>query len=108
MTFLRYAHLFARRDRFQLMPAQYISLHIRRADFAVWCQLPVEECFPPLSAYVDAVQAVRDELLETRGLSVEHVIVTSDERDPDWWQEIAAVGWSFPDHSQTSALYGKW
>ncbi|KAL1741194.1 hypothetical protein HDZ31DRAFT_67174 [Schizophyllum fasciatum] len=86
----------------------FISLHIRRADFAVWCQLPVEECFPPLSAYVEAVQAVKDELLETRGLSVEHVIVTSDERDPDWWQEIAAVGWSFPDHSQTSALYGKW
>ena len=70
----------------------------------------MEECFPPLSAYVDAVQAVKDELLETRGLSVEHVIVTSDERDPAWWSQVSARGWAHIDFAAEEAdeALGKW
>jgi hypothetical protein len=54
------------------------------------------------------VQEVKDELRERRGLDVNHVIMTSDERDPAWWADVAAQGWLTVDHSNTAELYGNW
>jgi hypothetical protein len=54
------------------------------------------------------VQEVKDELRERRGLDVKHVIMTSDERDPAWWADVAAQGWLAVNHSRTEELYGKW
>ncbi|KDQ07958.1 hypothetical protein BOTBODRAFT_88478, partial [Botryobasidium botryosum FD-172 SS1] len=90
----------------------FISVHVRRNDFTGWCPpgAPQEECFAPLSAYARRVEEVREELLITRGITADHVIMTSDERDPAWWDEVRALGWKFADHAaeQTSGKYGKW
>jgi hypothetical protein len=41
-------------------------------------------------------------------LNVNHVIMTSDEREPTWWDEVIKLGWYTVDHSQTVELYGDW
>jgi len=43
-----------------------------------------------------------------KGVQIDHIIMTSDERNETWWQEVAQQGWKFPDHSQTKDLYGDW
>lgn len=48
------------------------------------------------------------ELLEKKGLDVYNVIITSDEDDPEWWAEVARLGWKNPDHTNTEADYGRW
>ena len=55
-----------------------ITVHIRRGDFGGNCpsgQKP--PCFVPVDKYKSAVDAVRAELLRTRGLNVDHVMVAS-------------------------------
>jgi len=39
---------------------------------------------------------------------VNHVVVTSDERNATWWREVAQLGWFAPDHSETKEKYGEW
>ena len=38
------------------------------------------------------------------------VIVTSDEKDPAWWEEVAALGWRTVDHDAagTAEAFGGW
>ena len=87
-----------------------ITLHIRRTDFKNACKLPLEECMAPLAAYVRRVKEVKQELLEKRGLAIDHVVVTSDERDSAWWNEVHSLGWKFIDHDkeETVKKHGKW
>ncbi|KAJ7732474.1 hypothetical protein DFH07DRAFT_846465 [Mycena maculata] len=101
------------RQAFGLGPAApippYIAIHVRHGDFTTWCDgVPALDCFAPLIDYVKAVAAVRAELLASSGLDVEHVIVTSDETDSDWWAAVDALGWAYPDHEGTVAKHGKW
>ncbi|KAJ7282064.1 hypothetical protein C8J57DRAFT_1219811 [Mycena rebaudengoi] len=78
----------------------YAAVHIRRGDFKIWCDgVPVEECFAPLSAFVRRVEEVKAEIFANRGIIVDRVIVTSDERDSEWWAAY---------HSKTVELYGQW
>lgn len=90
----------------------FISIHVRRNDFGGWCppDVPSYECFAPLSAYARRVDEIRRELLQTKGLVVDEVVLTSDERDPEWWAQVKALGWLFPDHQEerTAETYGKW
>ena len=39
-----------------------------------------------------------------------HVIITSDESDPAWWDEVKAMGWKTIDHVGlgTEEAFGKW
>lgn len=77
----------------------------------IWCNIAgvsAQECFAPLSAFARRVDEMRVALFEGRGVSVEPVIVTSDEEDPDWWTAVSSLGWLRPDHSQTVQLYGAW
>ncbi|KAF8922053.1 hypothetical protein CPB85DRAFT_1265699 [Mucidula mucida] len=78
----------------------YIGIHVRHSDFG--------DCFAPLSAIARRVQEVKDEVMEKSGRIVDHVVVTSDEKDPAWWQDVANLGWVAPDHSQTIQLFGPW
>lgn len=91
---------------------QFISVHIRRADFKSWCNttLPLSECFAPVSAYARRVKEVQAELLLRKGIAVDdtHVIVMSDETDSAWWTQVTALGWRTPDHAQTAQTYGGW
>ncbi|KAG6868865.1 hypothetical protein C0993_008613 [Termitomyces sp. T159_Od127] len=51
---------------------QWIAIHVRRAR---------------------RVDEVKTELLQRKGISVEHVIMTSDERDTVWWDDVKGKGW---------------
>ncbi|KAF7309550.1 hypothetical protein MIND_00325900 [Mycena indigotica] len=101
------------RDALTVAPAdygwrQYISVHVRHGDFAGWCEVVLKECFAPLSAIARRVEEVQDEIWEKERLIVDRVIVTSDEPNHEWWEEVNELGWARPDHSQTIARYGAW
>lgn len=51
---------------------------------------------------------MKDELLEQKGVNVTHVVITSDEKDTEWWREVAELGWVIPDHTKTRLIYGNW
>ncbi|KAG8715214.1 hypothetical protein FRC11_005287 [Ceratobasidium sp. 423] len=93
----------------------FISVHVRRADFAGWCSSNVnrEACFATPGAYAKRVREVQASL-RTREtpIDAQAVLVTSDERDPEWWKEIAELGpeWRWVDHKAEGTVekYGKW
>ncbi|KAJ6580635.1 hypothetical protein B0H19DRAFT_1250947 [Mycena capillaripes] len=86
----------------------YITIHVRHGDFKEWCRRPVAECFAPLSAIARRVDEVKAELLEKKGLRVDRVIMTSDEKDSNWWDEVAPYGWVRIDHRATAEAHGGW
>lgn len=74
----------------------YIVIHARRGDFINYCaNETVGDCFPPLSSFQREVEAVREELWSQKGINVkeEDVIVTSNDRSSEWWDEVAKIGW---------------
>lgn len=86
-------------------------MHVRRGDFADWCgDVPVDDCFAPVSVIARRVREVQEEILNRKGFTVENssIIITSDEVKPEWWNEVRALGWKSPDHSTTKADYGRW
>jgi hypothetical protein len=56
--------------------------------------VPKDECVTPLSTWAQTVQLVQRELLELKGIAAAQIIVTSDEKDPAWWSEVDALGWT--------------
>lgn len=55
---------------------------------------------------------VQEELLQRQGLDIPmtRVIITSDEKDPAWWEEVRALGWRTLDHEAagTAEAFGRW
>jgi len=87
----------------------FISIHVRHHDFQNWCgETPIQDCFAPLPVIARRVQEIQQELVQTKGIKVNHIIMTSDERDAAWWREVSELGWFTPDHTDTVALYGEW
>ncbi|KAF7979986.1 hypothetical protein HWV62_40068 [Athelia sp. TMB] len=94
----------------------FITAHIRRRDFDVWCNgQSKEDCFAPLEAYAVRVREVQAELQarpEFAGHGAFKVVVTSDEIDPEWWAQVRQRGWLFVDHTpigeDTEAKHGVW
>ncbi|KAJ7757463.1 hypothetical protein B0H16DRAFT_1536747 [Mycena metata] len=89
----------------------FISVHARHSDFKGWCgDFTPKECFAPISVLDRRVQEVRDEIWRRKGIMVHQVLITSDERDPAWWAEVAALGWRTPDHARlrTEEVHGVW
>ncbi|KAJ7626252.1 hypothetical protein DFH06DRAFT_1285110 [Mycena polygramma] len=86
----------------------YIAVHVRHGDFGGWCDRPLHECFAPLSAISRRVEEVKAELWANKQVAVERVVVTSDEKDPAWWDAVAGLGWARPDHSSTVERFGEW
>ncbi|KAJ7230619.1 hypothetical protein GGX14DRAFT_344179, partial [Mycena pura] len=86
----------------------YIAVHVRHGDFGGWCGVPLKDCFAPLSVIARRVEEVQDELLRTKRLVVDRVVVTSDEQDSAWWEEVLQLGWVRPDHSRTVEVHGAW
>lgn len=57
---------------------QYVSIHIRRGDFAPhWHMLTQRH-------YAHAAWTVLEQLRQKHGVTIKHVLVTTDERDQDW------------------------
>jgi hypothetical protein len=83
-------------------------MHMRHGDFKTWCGEDPSECFPSFPVISRRVEEVKAEILHRKGIVVDHVIMTSDERDPAWWEGVKALGWFSLDHSNTVELYGPW
>jgi len=110
----------------------YISVHIRRNDFTVWCgDVTRDDCLAPLSAYIRRVDEVRGEVLASNpalrkrveaGEEELKVIVMTDEphtttdeelapgTSEKWWAEIEKLGWKSVRHDieGTAEEYGLW
>ncbi|KAF7302972.1 hypothetical protein MKEN_01259900 [Mycena kentingensis (nom. inval.)] len=89
----------------------FISVHARRKDFADYCKShPVDKCLVSTDIYKRRVAEVTAAVYQHKGVHVTHVVMTSDEKDEAWWDEIAAAGWFRPDHTrmQTAEIYGEW
>jgi hypothetical protein len=77
----------------------FIAIHVRHADFKVYCEdIPLYECYASLPVISRRVEEVRTEIQEKKGIHVEHVIMTSDERNETWWQEVESMGWKRLHH----------
>jgi hypothetical protein len=65
---------------------QFIALHVRRADFDIWCpaEKPRGDCLPALSDFAHRVEEVKKQLA-TRARdpiaadAIQHVLITSNE-----------------------------
>ncbi|TFK56649.1 hypothetical protein OE88DRAFT_1670074 [Heliocybe sulcata] len=95
----------------------YIAIHVRHGDFRVYCNpaptSPLDgSCFAPLSALRTRVFEIQADLLESQGISVpsSHVLMTSDESDPEWWDQVREMGWRWIDHKaeDTAGRLGRW
>lgn len=55
---------------------------------------------------------MQDELYERKGIRIPmtRVIMTSDESNQTWWDEVTALGWVRMDHDEqrTVERYGRW
>lgn len=90
----------------------FIAIHARHGDFFDYCDyagVSHEDCFPSMAEYQAEVQRIRNALQAKLGVSPTHVVVLSDEKDPAWWAEIRAQGWSTPVYDDKKAIeeYGK-
>ncbi|KAG5649844.1 hypothetical protein H0H81_001801 [Sphagnurus paluster] len=86
----------------------WIAIHVRRGDFGVFCGADKTNCYASLPVIARRVEEVKVELMHKKGISVEHVIMTSDERNATWWEEVRAQGWYGIDHSKTADTLGPW
>lgn len=73
---------------------------MRHYDFASWCgDVPLDQCFAPLPVIARRVKEVQDELLINKGIRVNNVVMTSDEKNETWWKEVTEnFGWKRLDH----------
>lgn len=74
----------------------FVVIHARHGQFINHCfKTPGAVCFPKIDELERNVKEVINELRTTRGIDVrsEDVIVTSDEKDEVWWDQIKAKGW---------------
>jgi hypothetical protein len=93
----------------ELISLQWITVHVRHRDFAGMClDVALHDCFAKLPVFARRVQEVKDELYERRGIKVEHVIMTSDEDDATWWQEVVELGWKRVDYPNGPKTFGEW
>jgi hypothetical protein len=73
----------------------------------------LNDCFAPLEAYAVRVQEIQRELRSKWGTETSFkVVVSSDEQDPLWWEEVRDRGWLFVDHGEngenTAKHHGAW
>ena len=90
----------------------FIAIHARHGDFFDYCEMvgvSREACFPSMAEYQAEVQRIRTALQVKLGVSPQHVVVLSDEKDPAWWAEIRAQGWYTPTYDDEKAIeyYGR-
>lgn len=93
-----HAHDLKALDERDKIRVPYISIHARHGDFLENCpNRNGKPCYPPLSKFVQYVEEIEEELrskgVVERGRPRLPVVVTSDEKDPQWWEEVAQMGW---------------
>ncbi|KAG6837843.1 hypothetical protein H0H93_016211 [Arthromyces matolae] len=88
----------------------FITVHARRGDFVHQCWDVPTACLAPISAYARRVKEIQGSLFVKSGIEVTEVIITSDEKDPAFWEEVRQEGWKYIDHTaeKTQEKYGEW
>jgi hypothetical protein len=91
-------------------PSVWFRIYVPRSRPAVWSSflhsmllftylimtlelVPVEDCFAPLSVIARLVREVQEEVGTRKRINGRHIIMTSDEVDPNWWADVEAQGW---------------
>jgi hypothetical protein len=90
---------------------QFISIHARHNDFRDYCgDYTLKECYASILVIARRVEEVKAELYERKGLVVDRVVMTSDEKDEAWWEDVRRMGWVPVDHGalRTVEAHGKW
>ena len=56
------------------------------------------------------MEKIREEIRQKKGIDLQKVVMTSDEKDPEWWRQVREQGWYAPDHveQKTAELMGEW
>lgn len=87
----------------------FIAIHIRHGDFGQNCNLP-GHCLSSVDSFEKAVKRVEGSLVTTKGVTIRHWLVSSDETDPAFWDAVSTLGWSFFDHEKERTLerFGEW
>ena len=98
-------------DRGEIPP--FIALHARHGDFAMYCSDVSPACFASLDAFARRVVEVQDALEAWTGVRPTRVVMTGDESDEAWWEDVAARGWHRLRHQGEakelgSEEYGNW
>ncbi|KAF8913687.1 hypothetical protein CPB85DRAFT_1389006 [Mucidula mucida] len=103
------------RKAFKVRPSAamppFIAVHVRHGDFGRTCSSSdPEDCFAALPAFARRVEEVKQELMETKGLRVNRVLISSDDTTEFFWQQVEALGWRDIDHGveQTVERHGEW
>ncbi|KAJ7230634.1 hypothetical protein GGX14DRAFT_584062 [Mycena pura] len=100
------------RRAFSLDPTEAIppcvAIPVQHGDWRSWCDRPVDECFAPLSAYARKVKDIKAEIQRSKGITVDRVLMTSDEKGSLWWDAARKRKWARLDHSETTKRYGAW
>lgn len=90
----------------------WITVHVRRSDFDGQCpeNSSLDDCFAPLSTYARHVETLKEKLMERDNREATHVIVTSDEKNPSWWEKVHALGWTHVNYrkERTVETLGPW
>ncbi|KAG6866233.1 hypothetical protein C0991_007258 [Blastosporella zonata] len=88
----------------------FITVHARRGDFVNQCFDVPSQCLAPISAYARRVKEVQGAIFVERGIKVTKVLMTSDEKDPAFWEEVKEQGWTYINHAaeRTLELHGEW
>ncbi|TFK56645.1 hypothetical protein OE88DRAFT_1803321 [Heliocybe sulcata] len=96
----------------------YIAIHSRHGDFGIFCgDIPdgvpaFIHCFVSVSRIAESVSEIQQELLERDGVTIpnSHVIMTSDETDPAWWDLVASHGYTWVDFKKERVVetLGAW
>ena len=81
---------------------------MRHGDFRMTCGEDTTGCFPSIDVVARRVDEVKEEIRQRKGISVNHVIMTSDETNATWWEGVRARGWYAIDHVQTTEDLGVW
>lgn len=111
---------------------KFIAVHVRRGDFKNACKdgRKNPSCDIPLSTFADHVESVREQLLQIKKRRVDKVVLFSgpslslssfalvfsythyatDEKDPNFWDEVKSRGWHRIDHDAegTEKKYSGW
>ncbi|KAJ7639163.1 hypothetical protein FB45DRAFT_904876 [Roridomyces roridus] len=92
---------------------EFIAMHVRRTDFAHWCDqgVPLLDCLPQPHAFSRRVDEIQAEIYERHGKNVTHVLMVSDDPDPVLeWAQKNGKDWRLVDHEveKTSEVHGGW
>lgn len=71
---------------------QFVTVHIRRGDFAKSCGTTgSKDCLATIATYKQAVHRVRAQVLDDAGTYARAVVVTTDEKDPVYLESLRKV-----------------